>query len=133
MLLTNIKNHSFVCSKKIKDIIVPKKERNSTHFWDLVLYFFQIEAIIFVCLFIPITVGMATTMGFPFTAAQWKELERQAMIYKYMMASLPVPPDLLYSSFPTNFAPTFAPASYCMSLQNPFLFSLSFMLFLHVS
>ncbi|CAO2838523.1 unnamed protein product [Amaranthus hypochondriacus] len=58
------------------------------------------------------SVGMATTMGFPFTAAQWKELERQAMIYKYMMASLPVPPDLLYSSFPTNFAPTFAPASY---------------------
>ncbi|KAL2921701.1 Growth-regulating factor 8 [Bienertia sinuspersici] len=63
--------------------------------------------------------GMATTtMGFPFTASQWKELERQAMIYKYMMASLPVPPDLLYSSFPTNFSTssTFAPASYCMSL-----------------
>ncbi|KAA8533545.1 hypothetical protein F0562_031021 [Nyssa sinensis] len=39
--------------------------------------------------------GMAATLGFPFTSAQWKELERQAMIYKYMMASVPVPPDLL--------------------------------------
>ncbi|KNA11028.1 hypothetical protein SOVF_138880 isoform B [Spinacia oleracea] len=61
--------------------------------------------------------GMATAaMGFPFTAAQWKELERQAMIYKYMMASLPVPPDLLYSSFPTHLSPpsTFTPASYFM-------------------
>uniref|UniRef100_A0A5B6YKB0 Growth-regulating factor n=1 Tax=Davidia involucrata TaxID=16924 RepID=A0A5B6YKB0_DAVIN len=38
---------------------------------------------------------MAATLGFPFTSAQWKELERQAMIYKYMMASVPVPDDLL--------------------------------------
>lgn len=38
---------------------------------------------------------MATSLGFPFTCAQWKELERQAMVYKYMMASVPVPPDLL--------------------------------------
>ncbi|KAE9587268.1 putative transcription factor interactor and regulator C3H-WRC/GRF family [Lupinus albus] len=41
---------------------------------------------------------MAASMGFPFTSAQWKELERQAMIYKYMMASVPVPPDLLIST-----------------------------------
>ena len=39
--------------------------------------------------------GMAASLGFPFTSAQWRELERQAMIYKYMMASVPVPPDLL--------------------------------------
>ncbi|XP_057951318.1 growth-regulating factor 7 [Malania oleifera] len=39
--------------------------------------------------------GMAASVGFPFTVAQWRELERQAMIYKYMMASVPVPPDLL--------------------------------------
>lgn len=38
---------------------------------------------------------MAATLGFPFTNAQWKELERQALIYKYMVASVPVPPDLL--------------------------------------
>lgn len=38
---------------------------------------------------------MAATLGFPFTAAQWKELERQAMIYKYMVASVPVPYELL--------------------------------------
>ncbi|KAJ4837627.1 hypothetical protein Tsubulata_026467 [Turnera subulata] len=31
----------------------------------------------------------------PFTAAQWQELERQTMICKYMMASVPVPPELL--------------------------------------
>lgn len=34
-----------------------------------------------------------------FTRAQWKELERQAMIYKYMVASVPVPPHLLSSDF----------------------------------
>lgn len=55
-------------------------------------------------------------MGFPFTVAQWKELERQAMIYKYMVASVPVPADLLYSSFTTNLSPptTFAPTSYLL-------------------
>lgn len=47
--------------------------------------------------------GMTTALGFPFTNLQWKELERQAMIYKYMMAALPVPRDLL---FPTTSAPT---------------------------
>lgn len=30
-----------------------------------------------------------------FTASQRQELERQTIIYKYMMASLPVPPQLL--------------------------------------
>ncbi|KAI3710598.1 hypothetical protein L2E82_40383 [Cichorium intybus] len=30
-----------------------------------------------------------------FTATQWQELERQTMIYKYIMASIPVPPHLL--------------------------------------
>ncbi|KAK6275315.1 hypothetical protein POUND7_005024 [Theobroma cacao] len=39
--------------------------------------------------------GMAASLEFPFTNAQWKELERQAMIFKYMKASVPVPPDLL--------------------------------------
>lgn len=31
----------------------------------------------------------------PFTPAQWQELEHQALIFKYMMAGIPVPPDLL--------------------------------------
>ncbi|KAK1306506.1 Growth-regulating factor 4 [Acorus calamus] len=31
----------------------------------------------------------------PFTASQWKELEHQALIFKYLMAGMPVPPDLL--------------------------------------
>ena len=33
---------------------------------------------------------MATTLGYPFTWAQWKELERQAMIYKYMVSAMSV-------------------------------------------
>lgn len=40
--------------------------------------------------------GMAARMGFPFTNAQWRELERQALIYKYMVSSVPVPSDLLF-------------------------------------
>lgn len=43
----------------------------------------------------------SAALGFPFTAAQWKELERQAMIYKYMIASVPVPSDLLLPADPT--------------------------------
>ncbi|CAM0902968.1 unnamed protein product [Alopecurus aequalis] len=31
----------------------------------------------------------------PFTAAQYEELEHQALIYKYLVAGVPVPPDLL--------------------------------------
>ncbi|CAN1168798.1 Growth-regulating factor 1, partial [Linum perenne] len=33
----------------------------------------------------------------PFTATQWQELEHQALIYKYMVSGLPVPPQLLSS------------------------------------
>ncbi|KAK4403705.1 Growth-regulating factor 3 [Sesamum angolense] len=46
---------------------------------------------------------MASNVGFPFTAAQWKELERQAMIYKYLISSVPVPAHLLFP-FSRNFA-----------------------------
>jgi hypothetical protein len=31
----------------------------------------------------------------PFTAAQYEELEHQALIYKYLVVGVPVPPDLL--------------------------------------
>ncbi|KAF3950295.1 hypothetical protein CMV_023932 [Castanea mollissima] len=44
-------------------------------------------------------VRMAASLGFPFTSAQWRELERQAMIYKYMMASAPIPPELLIPTY----------------------------------
>ncbi|KAL9660799.1 hypothetical protein QQ045_025617 [Rhodiola kirilowii] len=41
--------------------------------------------------------GGGASMGFfPFTNAQWKELERQAMVFKYMMHSIPVPYELLF-------------------------------------
>ncbi|XP_051142464.1 growth-regulating factor 2-like [Andrographis paniculata] len=49
-------------------------------------------------------VAMAASVGFPFTSAQWRELERQAMIYKYMMCSVPVPPELLFP-LAKNFPP----------------------------
>ena len=35
--------------------------------------------------------------SFPFTVTQWHELEHQALIYKYMVSGVPVPPELLYS------------------------------------
>lgn len=40
----------------------------------------------------------SSSMGvfFPFTNAQWNELERQAMVFKYMMHSIPIPYDLLF-------------------------------------
>ncbi|KAL5572368.1 hypothetical protein UlMin_021965 [Ulmus minor] len=33
--------------------------------------------------------------SFPFTLSQWQELEHQALIYKYMVSGIPIPPDLL--------------------------------------
>ena len=59
---------------------------------------------------------MAASLGFPFTSAQWTELERQAMIYKYMMASDPVPADLLIPASLTTSASSRSP---CMT---PLLF-----------
>ncbi|KAE8708612.1 Growth-regulating factor 7, putative isoform 2 [Hibiscus syriacus] len=41
---------------------------------------------------------MAASLDFPFTFSQRKELERQVKIYKYMIASVPVPLDLLIPS-----------------------------------
>lgn len=34
---------------------------------------------------------------YPFTASQWQELEHQALIFKYMVSGIPIPPDLLFS------------------------------------
>ncbi|KAI3772779.1 hypothetical protein L6452_03972 [Arctium lappa] len=34
---------------------------------------------------------------FPFTSTQWQELEHQALVYKYMISGMPIPPDLLFS------------------------------------
>ncbi|XP_006297825.2 growth-regulating factor 5 [Capsella rubella] len=33
----------------------------------------------------------------PFTPTQWQELEHQALIYKYMVSGVPVPPELIFS------------------------------------
>ncbi|EYU19686.1 hypothetical protein MIMGU_mgv1a021798mg, partial [Erythranthe guttata] len=49
----------------------------------------------------------------PFTSVQWKELERQAMIYKYMISSVPVPLDLLFPPpIIVNSSPPPPPSSY---------------------
>ncbi|WOL18290.1 hypothetical protein Cni_G27083 [Canna indica] len=44
-----------------------------------------------------VAVAAAAGMGgrSHFTPAQWQELEHQALIYKYLMAGVPVPPELL--------------------------------------
>lgn len=34
---------------------------------------------------------------YPFTAAQWQELEHQALFFKFMVSGLPIPPDLIFS------------------------------------
>ncbi|KAK0591687.1 hypothetical protein LWI29_006370 [Acer saccharum] len=39
--------------------------------------------------------GGGMGMRSPFTVSQWQELEHQALIFKYMMAGLPVPTDLV--------------------------------------
>ncbi|KAL3652786.1 hypothetical protein CASFOL_002467 [Castilleja foliolosa] len=39
--------------------------------------------------------GYSVYRAAPFTAVQWQELEHQAMIYKYLVAGLPVPLDLV--------------------------------------
>jgi QLQ len=32
---------------------------------------------------------------YPFTSSQWKELEQQAAIFKYLASGLPIPSDLI--------------------------------------
>lgn len=39
--------------------------------------------------------GFSSNGRSPFTVSQWQELEHQALIFKYMVAGLPVPPDLV--------------------------------------
>ncbi|KAE8710439.1 Growth-regulating factor 5 [Hibiscus syriacus] len=34
---------------------------------------------------------------YPFTATQWEELEHQALIFKYMVSGIPIPPDLIFT------------------------------------
>ncbi|TYG91649.1 hypothetical protein ES288_A12G279400v1 [Gossypium darwinii] len=52
--------------------------------------------------------GMAASLEFPFTFSQYKELQRQVMIFKYMKASIAVPLDLL---IPTIGSPSVSVAS----------------------
>jgi hypothetical protein len=45
----------------------------------------------------------ASASSSPFTVSQWQELEHQALIFKYMVAGLPVPPDLVLPIQTTSF------------------------------
>ncbi|XP_038705379.1 uncharacterized protein LOC120001230 [Tripterygium wilfordii] len=48
----------------------------------------------------------------PFTATQWQELEHQALIYKYIVSGVPIPPELIYSvkrSLDSSLASIFLP------------------------
>ncbi|KAK6941304.1 WRC domain [Dillenia turbinata] len=40
---------------------------------------------------------MNASSRFPFTATQWQELEHQALIYKYIISGVPIPPDLIFT------------------------------------
>ncbi|XP_017221914.1 growth-regulating factor 1 [Daucus carota subsp. sativus] len=41
--------------------------------------------------------GARSNTRYPFTASQWQELEHQALIFKYMVSGMPIPPDLLFT------------------------------------
>ncbi|CAL5327992.1 unnamed protein product [Camellia sinensis] len=56
--------------------------------------------------------GMEAPAKVPFTASQRQELERQTNIYKYIMASIPVPPELL---LPITKSPSPLPSSHSQS------------------
>ncbi|XP_010534927.1 PREDICTED: growth-regulating factor 5 [Tarenaya hassleriana] len=48
----------------------------------------------------------------PFTPIQWQELEHQALVYKYMVSGVPVPPELVFSirrSLDSSFAARLLP------------------------
>ncbi|CAM0946422.1 unnamed protein product [Alopecurus aequalis] len=71
-------------------------------------------------------VPTATTMGAGgglFTAAQWVELQRQALIYKHMAASAPIPSYLLFSDInaPAAAAASAAASSYYYCYNTPLL------------
>lgn len=43
------------------------------------------------------THGVLARVNGPFTPSQWLEFERQALIYKYIVANIAIPPNLLIS------------------------------------
>lgn len=55
-----------------------------------------------------------------FTPAQWAELEQQALIYKYLMAGVPVPPDLLLPIRPHPAAAAGTTFSFANPAASPF-------------
>ncbi|KAL6523635.1 hypothetical protein OROGR_017238 [Orobanche gracilis] len=54
----------------------------------------------------------------PFTVSQWQELEQQALVFKYMVSGIPVPPDLLFT----------ITRSFDISSSSPFISSNKFLI-----
>lgn len=56
----------------------------------------------------------AETVNVPYTAAQWQDLKRKTMTYKYMMAAVPVPSPLLVPipRSPSNLANSHSNSNY---------------------
>ncbi|XP_031498263.1 growth-regulating factor 5-like isoform X2 [Nymphaea colorata] len=73
------KKHSTPLCLKSLCIITEIKRRQTTSGWASILLKDMIN----------------TRSRAPFTASQWQELEHQALIFKYMVAGVPVPPELL--------------------------------------
>lgn len=57
----------------------------------------------------------------PFTPAQWMELEHQALIYKHMLANVPVPYNLIMPLLRSLY-PYATSGSYASNSCKPFLF-----------
>lgn len=61
-----------------------------------------------------------------FSESQWQELERQRNIYEYIMASLPVPPELL-TPFPKHPSHTY----HQDGKTSPYVFLISLVIILY--
>lgn len=61
-----------------------------------------------------------------FSESQWQELERQRNIYEYIMASLPVPPELL-TPFPKHPSHTY----HHDGKTSPYVFLISLVIILY--
>ena len=79
---------------------------------------------------------------YPFTASQWQELEHQALIFKYMASSMPIPSELilhmrrsyLLDSMTTTPTLAFAPQPSCKLPQSIFqLLMVALVHMIHVS
>lgn len=65
--------------------------------WFLFNFLFLQKDYIFSFLFCSTLEMISARNRSPFTPTQWQELEHQALIFKYMVSGVPIPPELIYS------------------------------------